>query len=215
MAPEQSTSPDLVDHRADIYALGVVFYQMLTGELPTGKFAPPSKKVHIDIRLDEIVLRALEQNPELRYQNATQFKTEIETVANNPAINPPPPRGGANVPSHTSAPVAQSERIADSLRIPAIGLRIASTLNLLLILVITAPIVLSRIFAAPSGGMPNIQLSELALIIPGFLLNTFILRAAINRRRLRNYSQAPSPPASSPSSPSPPTCSASPSPSGP
>ena len=107
MAPEQSATPDLVlDHHADIYALGVVFYQMLTGELPTGRFDAPSKKVHIDIRLDEIVLRALEQNPELRYQNATQFKTEIETVANNPAIKPtPPPRGaGATVPSHTCCP---------------------------------------------------------------------------------------------------------------
>jgi len=34
MAPEQVSHPAEVDHRADIYALGVVFYQMLTGELP-------------------------------------------------------------------------------------------------------------------------------------------------------------------------------------
>ncbi len=44
MAPEQSEHPQEVDHRADIYSLGVVFYQMLTGELPLGRFAPPSRK---------------------------------------------------------------------------------------------------------------------------------------------------------------------------
>jgi serine/threonine protein kinase len=68
MAPEQSSDPTRVDHRADIYSLGVVLYELLTGELPVGKFEPPSRKVHIDVRLDAIVLRALEQTPELRYQ---------------------------------------------------------------------------------------------------------------------------------------------------
>jgi serine/threonine protein kinase len=68
MAPEQAEHPAEVDHRADIYALGVVFYQMLTGELPGKRLDPPSRKVQIDVRLDEIVLRALEKEPERRYQ---------------------------------------------------------------------------------------------------------------------------------------------------
>ena len=62
MAPEQVEHPADVDHRADIYALGVVFYQMLTGELPGKRLEPPSSKVQIDVRLDEVVLRALEKN---------------------------------------------------------------------------------------------------------------------------------------------------------
>jgi len=81
MAPEQKEHPDAVDHRADIYALGVVFYQMLTGELPGKKIEPPSSKVQIDVRLDEVVLRALEKKPELRYQQASVLKTEVETIA--------------------------------------------------------------------------------------------------------------------------------------
>jgi tRNA A-37 threonylcarbamoyl transferase component Bud32 len=81
MAPEQFAHPLEVDHRADIYSLGVVLYQMLTGELPSGKFEPPSKKVNIDVRLDEIVLRALEQEPELRYQQVSEVKTLVETIA--------------------------------------------------------------------------------------------------------------------------------------
>ena len=75
MAPEQVEHPQEVDHRADIYSLGVVFYQMLTGELPLGRFAPPSRKVQIDVRLDEVVLRALEKEPERRYQQASELKT--------------------------------------------------------------------------------------------------------------------------------------------
>ena len=81
MAPEQIEHPQEVDHRADIYSLGVVFYEMLTGELPIGRFAPPSKKVHVDVRLDEIVLHTLEKEPELRYQHANEIKTDVETVA--------------------------------------------------------------------------------------------------------------------------------------
>jgi serine/threonine protein kinase len=80
MSPEQITAPGEVDHRADIYALGVVFYQMLTGELPGKTIAPPSSKVQIDVRLDEVVLRALETKPELRYPQASALKTQIETV---------------------------------------------------------------------------------------------------------------------------------------
>jgi serine/threonine protein kinase len=81
MSPEQIQAPGEVDHRADIYALGVVFYQMLTGELPGKKIEPPSKKVQIDVRLDEVVLRALEQKPERRYQQASVLKSQVETIA--------------------------------------------------------------------------------------------------------------------------------------
>ncbi len=80
MAPEQVACPSEVDHRADIYSLGVVFYQMLTGELPKGKFEPPSRKVIIDVRLDEVVLRALEKEPQRRYQQAREVRTEVETI---------------------------------------------------------------------------------------------------------------------------------------
>ncbi|MGH7992085.1 MAG: protein kinase domain-containing protein [Limisphaerales bacterium] len=80
MAPEQIEKPQTVDHRADIYSLGVVFYEMLTGELPLGKFAAPSTKVHVDVRLDEVVLHTLEKEPSRRYQHASQVKSDVETI---------------------------------------------------------------------------------------------------------------------------------------
>jgi predicted Ser/Thr protein kinase len=81
MAPEQVQGLRTVDHRADIFSLGVVFYELLTGELPMGHFEPPSKKVAIDVRLDEVVLRALAREPERRYQHANDVKTDIDSIA--------------------------------------------------------------------------------------------------------------------------------------
>jgi len=85
MAPEQVEKPQEVDHRADIYSLGVVFYEMLTGELPLGKFDPPSHKVQIDVRLDDVVLRSLANNPDRRYQHASEIKTELDSIAETPS----------------------------------------------------------------------------------------------------------------------------------
>ncbi len=61
---------------------------MLTGELPLGKFQPPSQKVQVDVRLDEVVLHALEKEPERRYQQASQVKTAVETIVGSAAVPP-------------------------------------------------------------------------------------------------------------------------------
>src|SRR5690606_27796390 len=78
MAPEQWRGSGAVDHRADIYALGVVLYEMLTGELPLGAYEPTSHRQGVPPGLDEVVRRALAQRPENRYQAAREVQHDVE-----------------------------------------------------------------------------------------------------------------------------------------
>jgi capsular polysaccharide biosynthesis protein len=137
MAPEQVEKPAKVDHRADIYSLGVVFYEMLTGELPLGKFAVPSKKVQVDVRLDEVVLHALEKEPERRYQHVSEVKSDVETIAATPSAG-----------KSTESPVQRDSSelaIKRQLRGPALGLLAAAALQLMVFLGLVA-------FAIPAVG---------------------------------------------------------------
>lgn len=94
MAPEQRDTPSKVDHRADIYSLGVVFYELLTGELPVGVFVPPSAKSAADPRVDAIVAQSLQKERERRQHSAAEVKTQVEAVTS----------GSARVPSTAPAP---------------------------------------------------------------------------------------------------------------
>ncbi len=77
MAPEQIEQPLKVDHRADIFSLGVVFYELLTGQLPLGRFKPPSESAKVGKQVDEAVMRSLEREPDARYQDAGDVKTQV------------------------------------------------------------------------------------------------------------------------------------------
>ncbi len=95
MAPEQIEKPATVDHRADIYSLGVVFYELLTGELPLGRFGPPSAKTPVDSRVDDVVMRTLEREREKRFQSAGEMGTTVEHLTEvgagaRPSATPPP-----------------------------------------------------------------------------------------------------------------------------
>ncbi len=101
MAPEQVERPREVDHRADIYSLGVVYYEMLTGELPLGRFDPPSRRADIGVSLDDVVLKTLEKQPERRYQQAREVKDDTERASR---IRTRDARGAAGVAAAAFAP---------------------------------------------------------------------------------------------------------------
>ena len=101
IAPEQIERPHEVDHRADLYSLGVVFYEMLTGELPLGRFPAPSEKSASDPRLDEVVFRTLEKEREKRFQSADELRSGVRDFDRVPG------QGSATDPwSRSEAPTA-------------------------------------------------------------------------------------------------------------
>ena len=147
-----------MDHRADIYSLGVVFYEMLTGELPLGKFAAALVgKVQVDVRLDEVVLHALEKEPERRYQHASQVKTAVETIAAAPAAA-----------AGTSA-LAQVKG-------PAIGLIITGVLDWVLFTIVFV----IAAFTARNG--PLVWLPLLAMALSGFIIYAGLKLMRLERR---------------------------------
>ncbi|MHC4990880.1 MAG: protein kinase domain-containing protein [Planctomycetota bacterium] len=106
MAPEQVERPTEVDHRADIYSLGVVLYEVLTGELPIGRFPLPSEKAAVDQRLDHIVLHALEKEPSRRYQRISEVKTDVDALS---GVQPEAALGTATPLTPTPAALASRQ----------------------------------------------------------------------------------------------------------
>lgn len=89
LAPEQLESPNEVDHRIDIYALGVMMYELLTRRLPVGNFEPPSHlNPELDPALDPVLMQALNRRPTARYASAEDFKAAI---TRGESTSPQPP----------------------------------------------------------------------------------------------------------------------------
>ena len=73
MAPELHHGESGADARCDVYSLGVICYELFTQHLPQGVFRPPSSKSPLSPQVDEVILRALEQDPLSRYSDANEF----------------------------------------------------------------------------------------------------------------------------------------------
>ena len=104
-APEQFDGIGQIDHRADIYALGVMIYQMITGQLPRGVWKPPSQRADVHPKWDEIVGHAMQSDPADRYQAASEIKTDVGLIGSAS----PASEAEAKLPaaSEVAAPVAE------------------------------------------------------------------------------------------------------------
>ncbi len=100
VAPEALIRGMKVDQRADIYAVGVMLYQMLTGQIPRGRFASPSSVVpQVDKRLDAVVDKALQPDREQRYGTAKEIRQDLNTIQTTPRVT-----AGAEVPMQAALP---------------------------------------------------------------------------------------------------------------
>ena len=83
-APEVVNAPQKVDHRADIFSLGVLLHELLTGHLPADDPRPPSAIALCDPRFDAIVRRATDVLPERRYSSALKIAQDLQAISTSP-----------------------------------------------------------------------------------------------------------------------------------
>lgn len=133
MAPEQRRDAKNVDHRADLYSLGVLIYEMFTGEVPMGRFKLPSQKVPgLDPRVDELIGQLLETEPEARPQRANVVAELLEQVVPVSSVPAAANATPASAPAAPSSPVAKA---ASFISEPVAGWKAALfTLGVLLVL---------------------------------------------------------------------------------
>ena len=128
MSPEQAAGKP-VDHRADLYSLGVIFYEMITGEVPFGDGAltsvlvrlatevPPAPSARrpdarVSPALDAVAMRCLEKDPDRRFQSADEFADALERAFAEIESKPAMPRASLATAKETLVRPADARRFA-------------------------------------------------------------------------------------------------------
>ncbi|MBK1834134.1 protein kinase domain-containing protein [Roseibacillus ishigakijimensis] len=79
-SPEVMANPAAADEKADIYAIGVMLYELLTTQLPTDPYQAPSRVVQSDPRIDPIIAKAIQPDPTYRHATARELAEHLHSV---------------------------------------------------------------------------------------------------------------------------------------
>lgn len=140
ISPEQREHPQQADHRADLYSLGVILHEMLTGQVPGDPVIPPSVLRNVDRRWDPIVLRLLHRDPRERFQQASDVQSAISSGI-HPAISQgglDPSRAGSTNAADLVVDAAAWRFNESQLRAATVGLMVSGAANLLFLLFLAA-----------------------------------------------------------------------------
>jgi eukaryotic-like serine/threonine-protein kinase len=139
MAPEQVRNGADADFRSDIYSMGIVLYQMLSGKRPfvsengfeimkahIEKAPPPLRQwaAHIPESVEAVVMKALEKNPDSRFASAEAFRKALHDAANPPSPAASPQRGSAH---YGQSQLGLSPALLAALAVMLMGLTFVAT----------------------------------------------------------------------------------------
>jgi serine/threonine protein kinase len=143
-APEVVNDPKSVNHRADIFSIGVLLHELLTGKLPASDQRPASQIAGCNLRFDAIIKRATAEVPETRYPNAHQIVADISQIqghaATGPTANGPATRRGPTAPSASarSMPARPSPRRSPTAPAKKKSSGISMTYGLIMLILVIA-----------------------------------------------------------------------------